>query len=132
VPDPQAEETFRSAVLSWCWEEPRRAGLRRLYADLLAARRTWPALHDFETRSARVLPGGQVLELARGGKAPDPGKTLTVYFNLTDRPAPLPAAPGRGEAVVFRSELTKYCGSVERPSAEPMRAFECVAVGAPG
>jgi maltooligosyltrehalose trehalohydrolase len=131
VPDPQAEETFRSAVLSWGWEEPRRAGLRRLYADLLSARRTWPALRDFENRSARVLPGGQVLELVRGGRAPEPGKTVTVYFNLTDRAAPLPAAPGRGEAVRFRSELIRYCGSVEKLSAEPLRAFECVAVGAP-
>jgi maltooligosyltrehalose trehalohydrolase len=131
VPDPQAEETFRSAVLSWCWEEPKRAGLRRLYADLLTARRTWPALRDFERRSARILPGDQVLELVRGGKKPEPVKTVTAYFNLTDRPAPLPQV-GRGESVMFRSELVRYGGTVEALSAEPLRPFECVTVGVPG
>jgi len=131
VPDPQAEETFRSATLSWNWEEPRRAGLRRLYADLLAARRSWPALRDFDHRSARLLSGGQVLELIRGGTKAESAKTVTAYFNLTDRAAPLPAA-GRGQAVVFRSELVRYGGTVASPSLEPLRAFECVAVGGPG
>src|SRR5262249_45178469 len=40
VADPQAEETFAAARLSWSWPAGTpRAGLRRLYADLLAARR---------------------------------------------------------------------------------------------
>ena len=57
VPDPQGEETFASAKLSWSWPEgTQRAGLRRLYRDLLAARREWPALRDFERRSAHLLP----------------------------------------------------------------------------
>ncbi len=44
VADPNAEATFESAPLSWSWPEgTARAGLRRLYRDLLAARREWPA-----------------------------------------------------------------------------------------
>ena len=58
VPDPQGEETFASARLSWSWPEgTHRAGLRRLYRDLLAARREWPALRDFEHRSAAAREG---------------------------------------------------------------------------
>ena len=57
VPDPQGEDTFASAKLSWSWPEgTQRAGLRRLYRDLLSARREWPALRDFERRSAHLLP----------------------------------------------------------------------------
>ena len=60
VPDPQAEATFASARLSWSWPEGTpRAGLRRLYQDLLAARRQWPALRDFTRRPARLLPDGR-------------------------------------------------------------------------
>src|SRR5262249_29240947 len=69
VPAPQGEETFASAKLSWSWPEGTpRAGLRRLYRDLLSARRAWPALRDFEGRSARPIEEGgdvgPVLELA--------------------------------------------------------------------
>src|SRR5262249_46950288 len=54
VPDPHGEDTFESARLSWSWPEGTpRAGLRRLYRDLLAARREWPALRDFQRRAAR-------------------------------------------------------------------------------
>src|SRR5262249_6912183 len=87
--DPQAENTFAAARLSWSWPEGTpRAGLRRLYADLLTARRQWPALGDFRDRTAQLLPGaegGFLLELVRGGPAVEPGKTVQVHFNLTDR-----------------------------------------------
>src|SRR5262249_31717151 len=90
VPDPQAESTFAAARLRWSWPEGTpRAGMRRLYGDLLAARREWPALRDFRDRTAQVLPGadgGHVLELIRGGRGVEPGKTVQAYFNLTDRP----------------------------------------------
>ena len=57
VPDPQSEDTFASAKLGWSWpEDTHRAGLRRLYRDMLSARREWPALRDFERRSARLVP----------------------------------------------------------------------------
>jgi maltooligosyltrehalose trehalohydrolase len=135
VPDPQAEETFRAARLSWSWPEgTARAGLRRLYADLLAARRTWPPLRDFTRRSARLLPepeSGAVMELIRGGP-PEFGETLQVYFNLTDRPQPFPGAVG-GTELLFTSESRRYAGA--RQGAEgsgELLPFECVAFGPGG
>ena len=125
VPDPQAEGTFRSAVLSWSWEEPARAGLRRLYADLLAARRRWPAMHD-GTRSARLTADGRVLELVHGGNRPEPGRALVAHFNLSDEPGPLPAAAG-GEAVLFRSEDERYTGG--RSDGTRLRPWECLVTG---
>ena len=47
LPDPFAASTRDSAVLSWSWSDPVRAGLRRLYRDLLRLRRDCPALRDF-------------------------------------------------------------------------------------
>jgi maltooligosyltrehalose trehalohydrolase len=135
VPDPQAEATFARARLSWSWPDGGpRAALRRLYADLLAARRRWPALADFRDRSARLLPGGddaRVMELVRGGKSPRPGRTLRASFNLTDRPQPLPAGPAAGEAVLFRSESARYGGPGPCPEGR-LRPFECVVVGPEG
>ena len=73
-PTPAAEATFASAKLSWSWPEGTfRAGLRRLYRDLLAARREWPALRDFENRIGAARPErkapASMLELVRGDDA---------------------------------------------------------------
>ncbi|MCC6418778.1 MAG: malto-oligosyltrehalose trehalohydrolase [Gemmataceae bacterium] len=136
VPDPDAEATFASARLSWSWPEGTpRAGLRRLYADLLAARREWPALRDYVNRSARLVPGGEartVLELVRGGKAVEAGRTVQVFFNLTDHAQPAPPA-GEGQQFLFSSESSRYGGA--RPQAafgRELRPFECVVLGPPG
>jgi hypothetical protein len=72
VPDPQAAKTFRHAKLAWQWPDGSpQAGLRRLYAALLAARRQWPALADREHTFARhpvgTRPGEDILVLERGG-----------------------------------------------------------------
>jgi maltooligosyltrehalose trehalohydrolase len=120
VPDPHGEGTFASARLSWSWPDGTpHAGLRRLYADLLAARRRWPGMRDFGRRAARVVDGG-VLEMVRGDR-------LRVYFNLAGEARALPAAEG---AVLFASELTRYCGD-RRGLGEvrELRPYECVAVG---
>ncbi|HEV3023809.1 MAG TPA: malto-oligosyltrehalose trehalohydrolase, partial [Pirellulales bacterium] len=56
LPDPQDFATFERAKLSWTWQDDAtRAGLRRLYADLLAARRRWPALRDCQRTRAHVF-----------------------------------------------------------------------------
>jgi maltooligosyltrehalose trehalohydrolase len=134
VPDPHGEDTFAAARLSWSWPEGRhRAGLRRLHADLLAARRDWPPLHDYEARHARLLDEGSVLELVRGGREAEAGKTLRVYFNLADHPRPLPAGPRPGERVLFHSEARRYGGA--RREGEPageLLPWECLAIGASG
>jgi maltooligosyltrehalose trehalohydrolase len=122
VPDPQDEATFHASRLAWSWPEgTAQAGLRRLYGDLLAARRRWPALADFERRSARLLDG-PVLELVRGG--------LRAYFNLDDQGQPLPAAPAAGEKVLFSSEASRYGGQrAGDPPAEELLPHECLVLG---
>ena len=108
IPDPLAEEVFVSARLSWSWPEGSpRAGLRRLYQDLLTARREWHALRDFTHRRARLLPEadtGSVLELLRGKG------TLQVLFNLSARPQPLPPEAFPKGMLQFSSEARRYGG----------------------
>ncbi len=97
--------TFAASRLSLSWPEGTpRAGLRRLYRDLLSARRRWPALGDFVSRRARLLPdpsAGPVLELVRGA---DPGASLHASFNLSADPQPLPARVPAGIRVVRSTE----------------------------
>jgi maltooligosyltrehalose trehalohydrolase len=134
VPDPHAEDTFAAARLSWSWPEgTSRAGLRRLYRDLLAARREWPALRDFQRRSARLLPDGEerpVLELVRGEEAA--GGTLRALFNLGDRTHPLSGVVPAGTRTLFSSEATNYGGSRrEAGLIAELSPFECVVFGPP-
>jgi maltooligosyltrehalose trehalohydrolase len=133
VPDPQAESSFAASRLSWSWPEGTpRAGLRRLYADLLAARRAWPALRDFVHRAARLVPDaedGPVLEMTRGGGA-GPGPAVQILCNLRGLPQPLPAGAARPPALLFSSEAGRYQGG--RPGGEPVTALlphECVVFG---
>jgi maltooligosyltrehalose trehalohydrolase len=131
VPDPQAEATFASANLSWSWPEgTTRAGLRRLYRDLLTARREWPALRDFEHRSARLVDAGPVLELVRGGESS--GGVIRALFNLGDQPARLPHELAHDARVLFRSEAPAYGGDrrEDRPIDE-LAPFEFIVVGPP-
>ena len=132
VPDPDAEATFRSACLSWSWPEgTARAGLRRLYRDLLTARREWPALRDFVSRSARLIDDGKgsmVLELERGA---DPAHAVRAYFNLDDRPHVLPADFHAGRSILFSSEAVAYSGSREQlREISEILPFECIVVRA--
>jgi maltooligosyltrehalose trehalohydrolase len=129
VPDPQAEETFASAKLSWSWPEgTQRAGLRRLYRDLLSARREWPALRDFGARSARLLDGvdGPILELVRGGGA------MRAMFNLGDRPARVPGGIAGKASVLLRSEADEYGGGRrDAGPADELSPFEFIVLGPP-
>jgi maltooligosyltrehalose trehalohydrolase len=132
IPDPQGEATFTAARLSWSWPEGTpRAGLRRLYQDLLAARREWPALRDFQRRTARLLPDaetGPLLQLRRG----EEGAEVRAFFNLGGRPQPLPAAAADGMKALFRSELTRYGGARhELGWPAELSPHECVVFGPP-
>jgi maltooligosyltrehalose trehalohydrolase len=161
VPDPQAEATFASAKLSWSWPEGTpRAGLRRLYRDLLTARREWPALRDFENRSVRVIDGfapsregeapaeppsrparrearppegggaGPALELVRGGASS--GGSVRALFNLGDRPARLPGGIAGEISVLFRSEAVEYGGRRrEGGTVGELDPFEFIVLGPP-
>jgi maltooligosyltrehalose trehalohydrolase len=134
VPDPQDEDTFASAKLSWSWPEgTQRAGLRRLYRDMLSARREWPALRDFERRSVRLRPDekrGPLLDLVRGDATS--GGAVRAFFNLGDGPAHLPDGVPGGMATLFRSEAPAYGG--DRREASPIHElapFEYVIFGPP-
>jgi maltooligosyltrehalose trehalohydrolase len=137
VPDPQSEGTFAASRLSWSWPEGSdRAGLRRLYADLLAARRAWPALRDFADRTAHLFSRGEsatVLELIRGGREAEAGKTVHAFYNLTDEPQPLPGGAADGRKLLFSSEAGHYRGGrqdfARAPEVLPM---ECLVFGPPG
>jgi maltooligosyltrehalose trehalohydrolase len=132
VPDPQDEATFAASQLSWSWPEgTARAGLRRLYQDLLTARREWPALRDFARREARLLPDaetGPLLELRRGGS----GEVVHAFFNLSGEAQPLPEGGAYPAEVLFSSEASRYLGG--RREGEPVRELlphECVVFGPP-
>jgi maltooligosyltrehalose trehalohydrolase len=134
VPDPQSEETFAAAKLSWSWPEGTpRAGLRGLYRDLLTARRKWPALRDFNRRSARLLPDaeeGPVLELVRG--VGSVGGTIQAFFNLSDQAQPLPGGIPAAAVTLFSSEATGYGGSRSGASRiAELFPFECIVFGPP-
>ncbi|MCC6509835.1 MAG: malto-oligosyltrehalose trehalohydrolase [Pirellulaceae bacterium] len=149
VPDPQAESSWSASKLSWNWSsDDFQAGLRRLHADLLWARKQWPALKDFQHRSARLWPDATqatVLELVRGGTHPAQPGCVVAYFNLTDRPQPLPthltptADPidsdplGKERIALFRSEQSRYGCPVEASAMGreelQLRPHECLVMG---
>jgi maltooligosyltrehalose trehalohydrolase len=126
VPDPQDEATFSASRLNWSWPEgTQHAGLRRLYRDLLTARREWPALRNFTERTARLLPdaaNGPVLELVRAG-------SLRALFNLTDRPQALPNERADGWRALLASEAVRYGGRREDGPLAELLAHECVVFG---
>jgi maltooligosyltrehalose trehalohydrolase len=129
VPDPQAETTFAASHLTWLWKsDQHKSGLRRLYQDLLHARREWPALRDYSRRSARILPDNQsgvILELIRGGHRPDVGGTIQALFNLTAQPQ---ITPVRSPAtVLWTSEAEHYHGGRKADMAkESLLPYECM------
>jgi maltooligosyltrehalose trehalohydrolase len=136
VPDPHAETTFAAARLSWSWpEDSQRAGLRRLYADLLAARHDWPALGDFVHRTVRLHGGGDgpVLELVRGQPSEVP--SVQAIFNLSGQGRPLPETlrSSTGQEVLFSSESRRHGGArADLQRVTDLLPWECVVLGPGG
>ena len=93
MPDPPSERTFSQAILSWDWRSPTRAGMRRLYRDLLARRRTLAGETAATLREC-------VLIVTRG--------ETTVRANLTGKPRPIDLIE-----VAWSSEQPDYAG--DRP-----------------
>jgi maltooligosyltrehalose trehalohydrolase len=134
IPDPHATQTFRSAKLSWSWPDGTiHGGLRRLYSDLLHARRRWPAMRDFSHRYARLLPDAHhaaIVELVRGNPEDPAGQVLRAYFNLSETRQPLTADRRENDVVLFTSESIDYGG--ERRSLTDVNELfpsECVVFG---
>ncbi len=125
VPDPFDPSTRGSAVLSWSWTDPVRAGLRRLYHDLLRLRREIPSLHAFAPAHARLLDGTTLMDLTRGA-SPD---ALTILFNLGSTAQTLPD-PFRGLEPLFRSESPAFGASVETSDPGQIAPFEFLIFGA--
>jgi maltooligosyltrehalose trehalohydrolase len=141
VPDPQADSSLSASRLTWSWPDGTlHAGLRRLYQDLLRARRCWPALRDFQRRAACLLPetNPAILRLIRGGTAAQPGVTLRIDFNLTHQHQPLPPAAELSqdfrsqEKLLFSSEAKQYGGMRGETDSPPqLLPQECLVFGPP-
>ncbi len=130
IPDPQAESTFESAKLTWSWPQgSTAAGIRQLYRDLIAMRRT-PALADQQHTAARWIPSsatandlplGQtdrgVLVLERGA-----GAALVAWFNVSGEQTPLPETPPAGRSLLASTESERYGGT--RTAGEVPDALE--------
>ena len=132
VTDPQDPSTFDQSRLTWRWEEvPHQAGLRRLYTDLLEARRVWPAMRNYAERLSRLhrgADGAVVLELVRGGTKAAGEHTIQAFFNHT---ATVQNLPAQGlPALLFSSEWERYDG-VRASSSESgqLLPFECAIFG---
>jgi maltooligosyltrehalose trehalohydrolase len=132
VPDPPAESTFAASKLTWSWPAgTHHAGMRQLYRDLLKARRSWPALKDYQQRSAH-LHGNSILRLIRGGTASTPDRTLQIEFNLSDQVQPLVQRSDLQGHLLFSSEMTAYGGRREPGDAiEQLLPYECLVIGPP-
>ena len=79
VPDPQSEGTFASARLGWSWpEDTHRAGLRRLYRDMLSARCTVAGATRLRETVGSIGPG-------REARGPDLGTDSRRRFACARR-----------------------------------------------
>ena len=137
VPDPQAEATFRASRLSWSWPAgSAQAGLRQLYRDLLAARQAWPALRNWTERRAKLWPdegAPVILEFIRGGREPDPQRSISCYFNLTRHKQLIPATSPPSQVPLFTSAAAAYHAATEPGEriAGQLEPYECLVVGPP-
>lgn len=132
VPDPQAPSTFEQSRLTWRWDhEPHQAGLRRLYTDLLEARRAWPAMHNYADRMSRLHrgpDGAVILELVRGGKKAQAGTTIQAFFNHTGSVQDLPAR--EMPLLLFSSEWDSYDGArTDSSEMTQLLPYECAVFG---
>lgn len=139
LPDPQDPCTFEAAVLQWAWPEGSpSAQRRRLYADLLAARRRWPPLADRQHTLATLVPGeanagcpatpdrpAPLLLLERGSRP-----SLIACANLTSQPHPLPPLDLAGREAIFSSEDERYGGArkIDQPTGR-LLPYELLAFG---
>jgi hypothetical protein len=114
--------TFLSAKLEWSWPEgTHHAGLRRLYRDLLAARRRWPPLRDFTQRNAELLPNSAppgVLRLIR--RLANTAHALIAIFNLSRAEQLLPTDLPEGTVMLLSSESSDYGGSRAPQDSPPI------------
>ncbi len=109
IPDALSPETFASAKLDWRWPEgSMQAQTRRLYRDLLAARRRWRSLRDRRHTTARLFDTdglSSVLMIRRGG-----GRGLVAVANLSAEAVAMPEAELGGRRLLLSTEDAIYGG----------------------
>lgn len=121
LPDAQDPATFASAKLQWAWPEgSEQAQRRRLYEDLLNARRRWPPLRDRHHTTAwlqQATSSGErdasnddrlapLLLIERGL-----GRSLLACANLTSEPQELPSLELDDREAIFSTEEERYGGT---------------------
>lgn len=112
--DPLSPETFEAAKLHWTWaSDSPQAGLRRLYTELLAARRRFIPLHDFSNRAA-VLTSDQQEEqilILRRGDPMRPEFQAVILFNLSETYAATLGPTHVTHRLLLRSEDSRFGGN---------------------
>ena len=134
IPDPQDPATFHAARLDWQWlPSTPHAHMRQLYTDLLAARRQWPPLADWQHTSARLLPQtasdeseppwGLIIE--RGAV-----EKLVGVANLTDVARELPPLDPFPAQMLLSTCEQRY-GGTRQPAEMPaeLQPYELVILG---
>ncbi len=109
ISDPQSPATFATSRLDWRWEgDPLQAGLRRLYHDLLTARRNLKMLTDFTSTSARLeSPFGEAMLLCvQHGRLPG----ATVFANLSNKPLEFVPPTESRTTLLLTTENARYGG----------------------
>ncbi len=135
IPDPQAPESYLRSKISWSWPEGTyRHGLRLLYQDLLQARKSWPALQDFDYRTARLWPNDTMPQLLFMVRGDTKSGLIEAIFNLTDEIVVL-ERPVEVDALLMQTESSRYAPENEIPHSEHsvapnlithIRPYECI------
>jgi maltooligosyltrehalose trehalohydrolase len=121
-----AKKTYARAVLSWRWrDDPGRAGLRRIYRTLLAARKIWPPLRQHLPPSCELAETGLLTVFY----AAAPAYCVTVNFGSS--PQRLGRLRLTGDSVMlFSTEFTNVGGAREiDDSSSPLAPFELAVWG---
>ncbi|MBN1395526.1 MAG: malto-oligosyltrehalose trehalohydrolase [Pirellulales bacterium] len=148
IPDPQSPDTFESAKLRWDWSSPAASARRRLYADLLKARRERPALRDRRHTTAQcVAAAGMAVPRAIQADVPSAAKqndalliiergietTLVVIANLTAATQSIPPIKRDGRVLLLSTESKRYGG--QRNANQPpddLLPYEMLIFGSKG
>jgi maltooligosyltrehalose trehalohydrolase len=128
IPDPQDPATFQAARLNWSWPEGSpHSQLRRLYRDLLSARRRWPALRDRQHTAARLW-SATVLILQRGHD-----RSLIACANLTSAHSSLPELELADRSLILSTEEPRYGGArAVRQPIDRLLPYELIVFGPSG